>query len=501
MSDRFGPTLRAALGLALALSGLLPTANAAIHHVPATYPTIQAGIDAAVIGDTVLVAAGTYAGPGNQNLTIGKDLVLLSEMGAAQTTIDAAPLRGGQGARGFNLMQVGAGTEIVGFTVRGGDARGLSQGAGGGAFLILSSPTFRECIFRENQALAGISAGGGAVACLASSPRFMNCAFVDNLVTGPSSVGGAVALYAQLSMPVFEKCHFEGNESGTAGGALFVWDNAAPTLDDCTFVSNRCDIEGGALFTGLTQPTIRHCVFSANIAHTGGGALIAGTADISDCEVTGNQAAFGGGLHIGPGQILVRRCRISDNTASAEGGGVRCSNSSTGSGMELRECVLTGNTAPLGGSVFIYRATLAMVGCTLAGNSSGIHVGRIGDPVPSSLTAANTIVSGSSSGPALQCSPASSALLHCSDLFGNVGGDWTGCIAGQNGKSGNFTVDPCYCGPAAADFTLHADSPCAPGHSPAGCDLIGALPVGCADGCLATAVEQTTWGRIKAMHR
>ena len=45
----------------LFLSGALG-AGAATLNVPGDYPTIQAGVDTAVDGDTVLVASGAYAG-------------------------------------------------------------------------------------------------------------------------------------------------------------------------------------------------------------------------------------------------------------------------------------------------------------------------------------------------------------------------------------------------------------------------------------------------------
>ena len=58
---------------------------AATIQVPGEFPTIQAGIDMAVVGDTILVAPGMYY----ESLSYGgKDVVVVSESGPEQTIID-----------------------------------------------------------------------------------------------------------------------------------------------------------------------------------------------------------------------------------------------------------------------------------------------------------------------------------------------------------------------------------------------------------------------------
>ncbi len=64
--------------------GFTAVAGAETLRVPSEYPTIQAAMAATVNGDTVLVADGTYTGPGNMNTWFGmRAITVRSENGAA----------------------------------------------------------------------------------------------------------------------------------------------------------------------------------------------------------------------------------------------------------------------------------------------------------------------------------------------------------------------------------------------------------------------------------
>jgi hypothetical protein len=133
--------------------------------------------------------------------------------------------------------------------------------------------------------------------------------------------------------------------------------------------------------------------------------------------------------------------------------------------------------------------------CTFFGNAASDAGGGIAAYNVAEPTIENTIISFSTDGEAVYCT--STPALVCCDMFGNEGGDWVGCIADQFDVNDNFSEDPLFCNPNAGDFSIGANSPCAPENNPA-CGLVGALPVGCDE---PTAVEMTTWGRIKAQHR
>jgi len=88
--------------------------------------------------------------------------------------------------------------------------------------------------------------------------------------------------------------------------------------------------------------------------------------------------------------------------------------------------------------------------------------------------------------------------FECNDIFGND----SNIDPPPFGTNGNIAVDPQFCGvepQVSGNYFLQSDSPCAPGKHPDEypCGLIGARPVGCQD----TAVERTSWGRIKSIYR
>ena len=107
--------LAAATLAALPLSGALPAAAAELITVCAAgcdHTTIQAAINAAASGGTIVIEAGTYDGP----LTIGTSLTLLGA-GAAQTTITVPP-----SGETVIAVDTGVSAAVKGVTVSGGSS-------------------------------------------------------------------------------------------------------------------------------------------------------------------------------------------------------------------------------------------------------------------------------------------------------------------------------------------------------------------------------------------
>jgi len=222
--------------------------------VPEAYATIQAAVCAAPNGNEILVGPGIW----HEKLDFaGKSLTLGSTDGPEATILDASGL-GGSALRLTN----GEGPETVveGFTIQGGS--GVSCGplryysCGAGAYLQGTSPTIRDCVFRDNAA----QLNGGAIYAIDSSPHILDTRFCDNSVP---AYGAGGAIYFRRGAPSIERCRFVGNKAGY-GGAIFNYD-ADPTILSGGFADNSG--RGGAVnnYAG-SSPTMVNSIFYQNEA-------------------------------------------------------------------------------------------------------------------------------------------------------------------------------------------------------------------------------------------
>ena len=382
-------TLLIALGLSIAT----PAAFGATIHVPGDSATIQAGINGAVTGDTVLVADGTYTGDGNRDIDFGgKNIVLKSENGPEFSIIDCEGSEM-ESHRGFYFHNGEDSTaRVEGFTVKN---------ALNNSLFLLSDEELASVLegFKVNNHLNFGLGNGGAIICeYSSSPTIQNCVFIDN-------------------------------EAGFGGG-MCIW-SSYPTVMDCSFIGSQAGYNGGAIFS------------------------IGGGATITNCRFVGNTAVqWGGGLFSYQSDPLMTNCCFIGNHAVLRGGGVYYYS-------------------------FYGPTESKLTNCTLVKNSTDGFGGAIACEYHSSPTLENCIIAFSAAGEAVYCSgPEDQPVLQCCNIFGNAGGDWVGCIAGQAGINGNFSLDPLFCDTASGDYSLFVLSPCAPANNSCGV-LIGALDVGC----------------------
>ena len=311
------------ISVVLAAYWWAPTsADARTIGVPSDHSTLQAGIDAASVGDTVLVAPGTYTGLGNKNLDFGgTDLVLLSEAGAEATVIDCE----GEG-RGL-LFQSGETRAAVldGFTITHGGPGAPWPAHGGGIACYQASPTITHCIVSKNNH-PGWFGGGGGMTVMESSALVTHCTIIGNEYEGSPGSGGGVSILYSTSDPLFVNCTIAENVASLfGGGGFYVASGASATFVDCRITGNRSLSHGGGAYLGsFGEPGI---------------ALV-------NCQISHNTVVFwGGGIHRNSGDVTLMNCTIAGNAVDdnyRQGAGIS-SSSVVEARLELTNSVVWGN--------------------------------------------------------------------------------------------------------------------------------------------------------------
>lgn len=86
-----------------------------------------------------------------------------------------------------------------------------------------------------------------------------------------------------------------------------------------------------------------------SVLHTGGGLLNQGRATLVGCTLSGNTATYGAAVNslsnVGATQLTLRRCAVSGNNATSNGGGLLNWTAGFSGEMRVEECTVSGNTA------------------------------------------------------------------------------------------------------------------------------------------------------------
>ena len=342
------------MGILFAIAALPVIADT---HTVSSGQSLQAALDAAVHGDEIAVAAGTYT----ESIDFkGKAVRLFSTDGPEATFI--------HGGGAYHVVTCVSGetadTILEGFTITGGNATGTAypDNAGGGMLNANSSPTVTGCTFSNNTARQG-----GGMYNLNSSPTLTNCLFDSNRTpAGVHGTHGSIhatdsgpggGMYNYHSHPVLVHCVFANNQTGDGGdgyngsgsdnggnggyaghGAGVFNDHSDTDFSDCAFTQNQTGMGGTGGDGGLTgdyagagrsggsgggvynldcSPVFTRCEFTENV--TGRGAK---GGHLTEHANSGNGGG-GAGMYNENSSVLIADCTFIKNSTGAGGVGAR----------------------------------------------------------------------------------------------------------------------------------------------------------------------------------
>lgn len=338
----------------LCLLAIVPlTVQATVIHVPTDQPSIQAGINAASNGDTVLVADNTYY----ENINLkGKAITVASyylmdgdTAHISKTIIDGSqPSNPDSGSVVYFSSANDTTSVLCGFTITGGTGtQVLADLRVGGAITCASSGgKIIRNIIRDNHVISDYEVQGGAIT---SGPPgssklvvIRNNEIKNNSASGKKGAwGGAIYLHSSGLIEINDIHHNLVTSSGgyAVGGGIH---NGTEFTDKSFTVHNNIirqnksiseygnnGYAGGVFISGsLYMPQVKNNEIYENYSSYKGGGLCCyyGTAVLlSDNIISNNEAGLqGGGIEINGSSPELINNTIINNYATFSGGGIGC---------------------------------------------------------------------------------------------------------------------------------------------------------------------------------
>jgi len=342
--------------------------SAGTIHVPGDQPTIQAGIDAASNGDTVLVANGTYTGTGNRDIDFnGKAITVKSENGADYCIINCQGTEADP-HRGFKFHSgEGNGSVLQGFTIRNGYADGpdfWEDRHGGGIFCEDCSPVIQNNHITANTVHP--EGYGLGIYCYLGQPMILENTISFNQIYD-TLYGGGAGIYCAGSAIIRGNVVIYNYHYRQGGGIFAV---GSPLIEGNVIENNGAYYHGGGI-SNLQSATIRNNIITDNHAKSGGGIFYGGGSEespvIENNIISGNECwDEGAGILIQSGTII-NNWIFENNAGIGRGGGIDCTSGYPY--LLMKNNVIFGNEAQCGGGISCGGA-ITMINNTIFGNTA-----------------------------------------------------------------------------------------------------------------------------------
>ena len=226
------------------------------------FTNIQAGIDAATAGDTVLVSDGPYYT--TAELVVAKGITIRSDNGANATTVARAT-----GAGSFRVFTLNHADAVLdGVTVTNGSLGSGGQGAG----VRIVNGTLRNSIVAHNKTWGNYNGSSYGSGVYMTGGTVEDCTISNNW-TGASSGYGGVGHGGGVYMTggTVRRCRILNNSSKSSysyangrGGGVYM---TAGQLENSLILNNEGPGYGGGVVLAGANARLLHCTVSDNTSY------------------------------------------------------------------------------------------------------------------------------------------------------------------------------------------------------------------------------------------